>query len=551
VHVLLHNTEMIARRLLSLIVLLAARAVVSSPSEEDCSGSNVGIVLDMKLDSVPEEIGYSLRCSTLDKSSNSTKTAKIWDVPPGVFNSSSSGQWFRAFACVHPTLTQQCVFTVKDSGGDGLQGDGTDSNSTGWFSLFYDSETIVVYPSSFAQQDHVPFTERSYCFGPTCKQANFVQDRTGGVQCTSDQDEVSFRINFDYYPEEVGWVLECEDQDAAIWGVEPGFDPIMDGNNTYERGELSWATQTACLSKDVERCTMKIYDETGDGLGNEGWFMLTVGANTIAVFDATNNETSDFESLSYCIGSLCNPSTAESQSSGGIFVEGSEECKSTEQHVSFRVKLDSYADETGWILSCKNEGTIWNAPPGTFDMDYENGMVTYMACVPLASPKCVFTMFDEVGDGLVEQGDFNLTVNGSTLFSYDKKPFFNQTFCFGAQCGSRDVSSGASPSQAVDERSSESSGGLSSAAVAGIAVPLALIVLFAGAVAVVLYRRRREAIRLRNRIHETGVLSSKSQKSSVTLNHKEAIVEPRDFDTVTVESDLSLPSVEVSGRYVT
>jgi hypothetical protein len=157
----------------------------------------------------------------------------------------------------------------------------------------------------------------------------------------------------------------------------------------------TWVEDFVCVAT-TDRCVFSITDSSGDGLLDDGWYSLTYGAATIAVYDYTA-----FTQENYCFGSVCTELPLEL---------AEPEC----DPVFLGITFDSAPEDVGVSLTC--EGTAsWSYL--SFGPTKANPYLTLEECV---SPDacCTFTITDS-------ENDFELEVAYDTVTSYDGESGIN------------------------------------------------------------------------------------------------------------------------------
>lgn len=178
------------------ICLLTWVAVVNAyeyHSEEECLSTEVTAVLDISLDENSDQTGWLLECDG----------AVIWDVPAGSL-SDPEGTWIKESSCIAETT--KCSFTITDSGGDGLTGDG-------FYTLIHGATTVAV--SEYGKT--VPFSENTVCFGRGCTDPPLEQVDTG------DESE-----NVVDTPDEEAEDIQDEPEESGTTVAEPTKDENTD-----------------------------------------------------------------------------------------------------------------------------------------------------------------------------------------------------------------------------------------------------------------------------------------------------------------------------------
>jgi hypothetical protein len=207
------------------------------------------------------------------------------------------------------------------------------------------------------------------------------------VECADGRELFAMSILLDATPLETGYSLVCASGD--LWDVPAGS--ITSPADT-------WVEDFACVDI-TDRCIFSITDSSGNGLFDDGWYSLTYGATTIAVYDYTA-----FTEETYCFGSGCD----------GLPLELVDvEC----DPVFLGITFDSNPEDVGIFLTCEGT-TLWSYL--NFGASEANQFLTLEECV---SPDacCTFTITDDENDGLTAStaGSFELEVAYDTVTSYD------------------------------------------------------------------------------------------------------------------------------------
>jgi hypothetical protein len=110
-----------------------------------------------------------------------------------------------------------------------------------------------------------------------------------------------------------------------------------------------------------------------------------------------------------------------------------------EQEAIFTLFLDEDSDkENGWKMQC-DDVVVWNVPTGSvletagFRTKMHRSFIRDTACIPVTST-CTFTIEDARGDGLQYPGYYTLTYGATTISVYNRKPFHENSVCFGPKC---------------------------------------------------------------------------------------------------------------------
>ena len=208
------------------------------------------------------------------------------------------------------------------------------------------------------------------------------------VECANGRELFSVNILLDSTPAETGYSLVCM-TGGDLWDVPTG---------SITSPAETWVEDFVCVAT-TDHCVFSITDSSGDGFTDDGWYSLTYGATTIAVYDYTA-----FTEETYCLGSACTELPLEL---------AEPEC----DPVFLGITFDSTPEDVGIYLTC--EGTeLWSY--SSFGPVEANKFLTLEECV---SPDacCTFTITDSENDGLTSPaaGSFELEVAYEAVTSYD------------------------------------------------------------------------------------------------------------------------------------
>jgi hypothetical protein len=208
------------------------------------------------------------------------------------------------------------------------------------------------------------------------------------VECADGRELFSMSILLDSTPLETGYSLVCN-AGGDLWDVPTG--------SITSPGE-TWVEDFVCVAT-TDHCVFSISDSSGDGFTDDGWYSLTYGAATIAVYDYTA-----FTQETYCLGEGCTDLPLEL---------AEPDC----DPVFLGITFDSTPEDVGIYLTC--EGTeLWSH--SSFGTVEANKFLTLEECV---SPDacCTFTITDSENDGLTSPaaGSFELEVAHDVITSYD------------------------------------------------------------------------------------------------------------------------------------
>jgi hypothetical protein len=118
-----------------------------------------------------------------------------------------------------------------------------------------------------------------------------------------------------------------------------------------------------------------------------------------------------------------------------------EDCLVGEEEVEFTLFLDEDSlKEQGWTLQCGSD-VLWNVAAGDLaeqavhmPLRRSRPFVRDTACIAANTPTCDFTIEDSYGDGLLYPGYYVLKWGATTVAVYDRKPFHENSYCFGVDC---------------------------------------------------------------------------------------------------------------------
>jgi hypothetical protein len=221
-------------------------AARSLQQDDECANGEELVVLNILLDSTPEQTGYSLVCDMSDLWEKTADTAE-------------PDSWLTDTVCVPESA--QCTFSISDSASDGLL-DG------GWYSLTFGATTVAVY-------DYTPFTENTYCFGQGCTTADPALAPLEVLEEEEEEcDTVFFGIKFDEAPQDVGILLSCDG--VPIW-THLSFGPSMASESI---------TLEECVSPSA-CCTFSVLDSANNGLAAPGNFELEVAYDSLMNYEGS------------------------------------------------------------------------------------------------------------------------------------------------------------------------------------------------------------------------------------------------------------------------
>ena len=180
-----------------------------------------------------------------------------------------------------------------------------------------------------------------------------------------------------------------------------------------------------CL--DESKCyTFAIEDTYGDGLSTEGDFSLLVSGVEILSDPGIN-----WSDLRVQFGSGCvpttSPVTATLPTQAPVLVV---ECLTDELDVLISVKTDMYPTEISWVIENDETGNIIYE-----DGPFEEQEYIYTDRFCLDSSECYsFKIIDTYGDGIMQEGNFGVFVDGDLVLSDTDFDWNEMDVSFGS-CG--------------------------------------------------------------------------------------------------------------------
>jgi hypothetical protein len=110
--------------------------------------------------------------------------------------------------------------------------------------------------------------------------------------CAHTEEVAVFDIFLDQKAQDTGWQLTCDGK--LFWNTPVNFLTSADAS--------TWKSERTCIATNAT-CYFDIFDASGDGLSNEGFYALTYGAVTVAVYEY--GSTKPFLKDSFCFGPSC------------------------------------------------------------------------------------------------------------------------------------------------------------------------------------------------------------------------------------------------------
>lgn len=340
--------------------------------------------------------------------------------------------------------------------------------------------SIQQSPKRQQQQDH---TMKRFLTLPTNddNDDNNYDDNSNIVDSNNeDCEDITLTLFLDSHPTEVGYTLICSSSIAAsatgtddqkindddngilsssspmiisttYWNVTPGtYDTSSYANSVIEENLLCFD-----MIPDMN-CIFNIIDTEGNGLisnnneSDNGYFVLTYGPKTIALYDGTY----PYEQLSYCFGYNCNNETTTVDDNNQYFDDDNDDIQAVipsdddqdgqddqddnmdenttnkdddyeicQDMIQFDITFDEFPSEISYTLQCNDNDYIWNITRGNIFTSL-NAFESYqnITCIQNYNNdnnkcshtySCIFHIYDGWGDGMISPqdkipGSFNL-----------------------------------------------------------------------------------------------------------------------------------------------
>ena len=216
---------------------------------------------------------------------------------------------------------------------------------------------------------------------------------------------VQVSVTTDSWPSENSWKIE-----TALGGA------LVNEGGPFSVADSSF-NENLCLDESI--CyTFTMMDSYGDGIIGNGDFSLTVGGVV-----ALSNPGSGWTELDKTFGDCSiapTPSTpaptpvpTASPTLAPVQSPVQTQCSAGEIEVLVSVTTDSWPNESSWTIDNSASDTVAGSA-GPFD----SASSTYSEDLCLDNSMCyTFTMMDSWGDGIVDNGGFSLSVNGSVILT--------------------------------------------------------------------------------------------------------------------------------------
>ena len=209
--------------------------------------------------------------------------------------------------------------------------------------------------------------------------------------CSNDELDVVISITTDKYPYEISWTISSQS------GETISSETMTEPGKLYSTG--------LCLDSSICH-TFTINDSWGDGIIDEGDFSVTVDGSEVL-----SDISQGWNTLSVDFGQCASS------------------CSNDEHTAEVSITTDNYPYEISWTISSQSGETISSetmTEPGKL---YSTGLC-------LDSSIChTFTINDSWGDGIIDEGDFSVTVDGSEVLSDISQGWNTLSVDFG-QCNS-------------------------------------------------------------------------------------------------------------------
>jgi hypothetical protein len=220
---------------------------------------------------------------------------------------------------------------------------------------------------------------------------------------TCNDLSVQVSVTTDWWPSDNSWKIETASNGVLV--AEGGSFSVADSS----------FNENLCLDESI--CyTFTILDLYGDGIVGNGDFSLTVGGVV-----ALSNPSSGWASIDKPFGD-CNSTPAPTPSASvptasftlaPVQSPVQTQCSAGKIEVLVSVTTDSWPNESSWTIDSSTSDTAAGSA-GPFD----SGSSTYEEDLCLDESICyTFTILDSWGDGIVGDGGFSLTVNGSVILT--------------------------------------------------------------------------------------------------------------------------------------
>ena len=234
--------------------------------------------------------------------------------------------------------------------------------------------------------------------------------------CASGFSLFTLALTLDLLPEETSW--QIRDSNNTLLSELP--------YETYSNKDGPGGTTVVdqhCLPSDA--CmSFTIFDKFGDGncckLGQGAyafWWKGKAIASNDGIFAAKERT---------IFGENCVQTTTDAPTSQGILV-----CGDDELSVHISLKLDAYPEEVTWVVRTNNGNVV--AESGAYFLENASSDVVHAFCIP--SDECYsFTFQDSLGDGLIDGGEYSLSLNGEEILRKFEPDFSVETSYFGGMC---------------------------------------------------------------------------------------------------------------------
>jgi hypothetical protein len=386
------------------------------------SDLTVDVLVQIDFDSFPPETGWSI--------SSSATGALVANASIGTYVLGETS----ASEAIMLNVGEEYIFTIEDGYGDGLC-----CTSQGTYAVFQSETELVSGGGNFGMSESTPFatpidgqtpaepaptpasvspTEAPATPAPVLTTVSPIGSPTplpaSSPLTPGGTVDVTLLIVFDRFPEEIGWAISSAASEEIVAYAPLGtFSPLAES-----------ATETISL-QEGESYVFIIEDGFGDGLccPNPAAYVITQG-DTELVSGGGNfgrDETTIFVTLVESVqattpspsptpvdSTTASPTVTESADASitpGVTPEPSNVASADAAvEITVFIEFDAFPQETGWIISRNDTGTVVASKPiGTYPM-LTTGTVSEPVIL-MVGVTYDFTILDLFGDGLFSKGN--------------------------------------------------------------------------------------------------------------------------------------------------
>ena len=340
------------------------------------------MTVGIQMDDFPQEVGWRIDHIGFE-------VDEVIRIPAGIYKSPGAVE----SQTVDLQKGELYSFTIFDVAGDGIccdYGDGRYQVSLGTRDL-YDTSAIIIA------------SDGNFEYGMEHTFLASLDDEQPGSPSESPVDGpfITLEIQFDDYPSEIGWILRSdygETSEARIDGRQTVHTVAFRSPRSYSANLANkLVTETIPVPPVNAQYTFILTDSIGDGLccsGGEGYYTLWNGPTSDNVMLASggdrggSREVNDF-TLTFNPAASPSPTPAAQPTSPTLPVATVD--------LRLELQMDTYADETGWIIRDSSEREIRSVSPGTYTIANERVEET----IPLVVGQSYsLTLIDNYGDGM-------------------------------------------------------------------------------------------------------------------------------------------------------